>query len=645
MSGTAVTASRYRAFISYSHRDKAVAAWLHRTLESYRIPAKLVGRETRAGLVPRRLTPIFRDRDELPASGDLGGEIAAALGGAMFLVVICSPAAAASRWVDQEILSFKRTHGEDRVFALIAAGEPYASAVPATVADECFPRCLRFKLGPDGTISDSPAEPIAADLRPAADGRRLAKLKLVAGLTGLQLDDLVRRETQRRMRRLAAITTAAVIGMILAGALALYAEARRVEANQQRRIAEREAATALAASDYLVGTFALSNPATENPRTVTALTILSRSAGRARAELADQPVVQARLVGTLASAFDNLGLFGEARDALLQSYPAITAAGVDGVGARLTLATTYLRLGQIDRALATVREAEAILGTGTPPRYDLRALAALAEGRISTAAGKTDEGVAAFDRALVAYRAAPATRPRSVAVVLTARGLLLSDDGRFAAAEQSLSAALAINRRALGEGHLVTGQSWFALAQNAFLAGNLPLAETRIAHALAIERQMLDDDNPIIADTLSMQGQIFQGRKQLPEAKESLEQAVSIYRKAFGRPHYLIGIADVYLALVESDRGHTTAALAILDDAKHNYGVGYGKLHANHGDLLVNRATVLAHAGRWAEAAADCNAGVKILGQTLGPTANYTKSMAANCVRLVAGRRAVQSPA
>ena len=33
----------YRAFISYSHRDKAVATRLHHTVESYRIPAKLVG--------------------------------------------------------------------------------------------------------------------------------------------------------------------------------------------------------------------------------------------------------------------------------------------------------------------------------------------------------------------------------------------------------------------------------------------------------------------------------------------------------------------------------------------------------------------------------------------------------------------------
>src|SRR5947209_14519492 len=94
----------YRAFISYSHRDKAVATRLHRTVESYRIPAKLVGTVTPVGTVPKRLAPVFRDRDELPASADLGGELTAALKRSMFLIVICSPASAKSHWVDQEIL-------------------------------------------------------------------------------------------------------------------------------------------------------------------------------------------------------------------------------------------------------------------------------------------------------------------------------------------------------------------------------------------------------------------------------------------------------------------------------------------------------------------------------------------------------------
>ena len=64
--------------------------------------------------VPKSLTPIFRDRHELAASSDLGQTIRAALKQSRFLVVLCSPAAASSRWVNEEILAFKKLHGEKR---------------------------------------------------------------------------------------------------------------------------------------------------------------------------------------------------------------------------------------------------------------------------------------------------------------------------------------------------------------------------------------------------------------------------------------------------------------------------------------------------------------------------------------------------
>src|SRR5690348_4271128 len=54
---------RYWAFISYSHSDERWAAWLHHVLETYRVPAPLAGGPTRDGARPRRLFPVFRDRD------------------------------------------------------------------------------------------------------------------------------------------------------------------------------------------------------------------------------------------------------------------------------------------------------------------------------------------------------------------------------------------------------------------------------------------------------------------------------------------------------------------------------------------------------------------------------------------------------
>ena len=228
----------YRAFISYSHADTALAKWLHRALEGYRIPSKLVGRETPAGIVPRRLIPIFKDREELAASGDLGDGLKAALAASKFLIIIASPAAARSKWVNEEVRSFKAIHGESRVLVAIAEGEPFATTMEGREVEECFPPAVRFRLAADGSVGDLPAEPLAADLRPHGDGKRLAKLKLVAGLTGLKLDDLVQREGQRRAQRMRWIAVGASIIALAMTVLAVVAIRAQAEAEHQRSEAD-----------------------------------------------------------------------------------------------------------------------------------------------------------------------------------------------------------------------------------------------------------------------------------------------------------------------------------------------------------------------------------------------------------------------
>jgi WD40 repeat protein len=194
-------APKYWAFVSYSHRDATWGNWVHRALETYRVPRRLVGRESRDGLVPRRLFPLFRDREELPTSANLNDNIHSALRDSRYLIVICSPHAAASRWVDEEVRLFKALGREDRVLCLIVDGEPNASDQPDGGMPECFPRAVRFQVGPDGQLTGERTEPIAADARPGRDGVQNAKLKLLAGLLGVGFDELKQRERQRAVRR------------------------------------------------------------------------------------------------------------------------------------------------------------------------------------------------------------------------------------------------------------------------------------------------------------------------------------------------------------------------------------------------------------------------------------------------------------
>ncbi|MBI5200555.1 MAG: toll/interleukin-1 receptor domain-containing protein, partial [Elusimicrobia bacterium] len=208
---------KYWAFISYSHRDKSWADWLHKSLETFVVPGRLIGRASRDEKVPARLYPIFRDREELPTSGDLGGNIEEALRQSRYLVVICSKASAASRWVDGEIRTFKAQGKADRVLCLIVDGEPNASDKAAGAAEECFAKSLRFKLGPGGALTEEPAEPIAADAREGMDGKENCLLKVAAGLLGVGFDELRQRdaERRRRARALALAGAAAIAGVLL----------------------------------------------------------------------------------------------------------------------------------------------------------------------------------------------------------------------------------------------------------------------------------------------------------------------------------------------------------------------------------------------------------------------------------------------
>jgi hypothetical protein len=307
---------KYWAFMSYSHLDAKWASWLHRELESYRPPKKLVGMTTVRGTVPKRLTPVFRDREELASAVDLGTVINEALEKSACQIIICSPQSAKSRWVNEEILAFKRLGREDRIFCLIIGGEPNASDLPGREQEECFPPALRFRLGADGNLSSVRTEPIAADARAGKDGKQNAKLKLIAGVLGLDFDSLRRREQLRRNRRLFALACGAMGGMLLTSTLAAYAFIQRTAAQKQTARAETEADAAMRTTNFLIGLFRIMDPSEARGNTVTAREVLDKGAARIDAELSNQPAIQATVMDTVGTVYMGLGLYGEARPLL-----------------------------------------------------------------------------------------------------------------------------------------------------------------------------------------------------------------------------------------------------------------------------------------------------------------------------------------
>jgi hypothetical protein len=86
------TPMAYDAFLSYAHRDKQVTTAIQKGLHG-------IGR--RFGHL--RALRVFRDDTNLEAAPDLWARITAALDSSRFMIVVLSPQAASSKWVDKEL--------------------------------------------------------------------------------------------------------------------------------------------------------------------------------------------------------------------------------------------------------------------------------------------------------------------------------------------------------------------------------------------------------------------------------------------------------------------------------------------------------------------------------------------------------------
>jgi len=284
---------RYRAFLSYSHKDTRFAERFHKDLEAWRAGRGLVGRETPSGRVPAHVRPIFRDRDDFAGGRTLSEATTQALARSNFLIVLCSPDAAGSTYVNEEIRLFKAMGGRERIIPVIIGGEP------GHPDRNCFPQALVRQVGPDGQLAERIDEPLAADARDQGDGPRRALAKVIAGLLNLPFDEIVRRaeRAQRRRTRIYFGVAASMFCLALtAGIFARLAETRRVTA-------ERNYHAALDAADSLLGDVGEELIRTEGIRLETTRRLIARSESiynKLILSLPDARELQSRKAGTLA---------------------------------------------------------------------------------------------------------------------------------------------------------------------------------------------------------------------------------------------------------------------------------------------------------------------------------------------------------
>jgi tetratricopeptide (TPR) repeat protein len=519
--------ARFAAFISYNHADRRHAEWLHRALESWQPPSslELPARSSESvGTAKNPLKPVFIDRAELSTSTDLAASVRDALQRADALIVICSPAAALSRWVNEEVLAFKALGRASRVFCLVVAGEP--------ATGDCFPPAIRLVVTQDGVQTDQPApEPLAADLRTGKDSRADALNKLVAGLLDLPLDQLRQRDAARRQKRMMLVTAASVVGCLIFGLLSVGALLAKREADLQRANAERESLTARRTADFMKSLFAVSDPGEARGNSITAREVLDRGVQQIAQQLDDTPLVRADLRATLGEVYASLGLLTQGRQ-LLQAA-ATTPGKPSQMSARVFTALGELdyRRGDYDVALASLNEAEKWLAQADAEDIEVRTRLFATLGDIHFSKDDMDAARRFFQQALESARRMNGL-PARLATARATHGLAQVDliEGDDEAAVKGFETALSEQIAISGELHPLVSDILNNLGALEYGRQRPAAAEAYWRRCLAIDRKLLGDRHPSTAPSLNNLARVLLEQRQFAESRRLLEESIDIRR-------------------------------------------------------------------------------------------------------------------
>ncbi len=358
----------------------------------------------------------------------------------------------------------------------------------------------------------------------------------------------------------AAAVTAAVA--VSAAAVVFSVQAARLAEERDRTARERD--TARQVSRFLTELFEVSNPdVTGRSAEVTARQLLDRGAERIDADLAGQPVVQARLLATMGMAYTAQGAYRRSL-ALFQRALELRRAtlGPDD----LDTVSSMDDMGEAYRELSLFHEAESM-----------------------------------HREALAAKRRLGAP-PSSIALSLNNVGLTLSERGRFADAEPLLRQAIDIWRQHDGTAADVVAAGLNNLAdvlrQQARLSDAVPLLQ----EAIEIRRQTVGSTHPSLALVVGHLGRVFSQQGELTKAEPLLREALSIRQRVYGDDHPDTVNTRNDLTSLLHDQGDLAGAEPLYRAAVSSLDARLGRDHVDYAVQINNLASVLEDLRRFDEA-------------------------------------------
>ncbi len=144
----------YDAFISYDHDDQPVAYGIQRGLHK-------VGRR----MSQLRALRVFRDSTDLTASPDLWGKVTEAMDHSRYMIVVLSPNAVVSPWVNKEVTYWLKQRGADQLLFVIASGSLVWEEAAGRFAPDCSDAALPV-LTQSGVLAASRCMSTSAGIPP-----------------------------------------------------------------------------------------------------------------------------------------------------------------------------------------------------------------------------------------------------------------------------------------------------------------------------------------------------------------------------------------------------------------------------------------------------------------------------------------------
>jgi len=361
-----------------------------------------------------------------------------------------------------------------------------------------------------------------------------------------------------RRHRIGVASGAAVL-VVIAALVSFYT----YRLQQERNIAFAERQSAVAVADFLVGIFRVANPTESAGDSVTARELLDNGAARIRAELDDDPVIEARLLGTMAAAYRELALYDKAEELVVEAVSineAYLPPDHEQLLRSLELLSSVYRnqedwVRARDAATRVLQVREAMVGKNDPSLHKPLAVLGIVNFYLDD-----------FDKALQQYQR----------IIDIEEAALDADDP---------ARAKAFNHAALTYEKM----------------GRYDEAETAYRKSLELRVNGLDPDDPKLAVGLSNLGIFLANRTRYDEAEPYIRRALDIQRRVYGDMHPNLTYPLSALAGIEEARGNLDLAASHLETTVRIW-AATNPSHSLYATALRKLARVNGLLGRFGEA-------------------------------------------